>query len=74
MAAASFRPSMEPGIWIGENDSYVETVFKDEDCFVGVCFNNIELGGPDHIDGVHADQKLVLNDQDDRPLSFYPPR
>jgi hypothetical protein len=66
---------MEPGIWVGENDSYVETVFKDEDFFVGVsCCNNIEPGGPDHIDGVHADQKLVLNDQDDRPLSFYPAR
>ena len=56
---------------IGENDADVEPVLEDHDRFVGVfCFDDVESAGRDHVDRVHADQELVFNDQDDRPLSF----
>jgi hypothetical protein len=50
--------------------SDVEATFKDEDCFVGVLrFDDIEPSGSNRIDCVHADQELILHDQNDR--SFF---
>jgi hypothetical protein len=56
---------------IGKYDRDVRAIFKDQDSFVGVFrFDDIETCGPNHIDRVHADQELILDDQDDRPLRF----
>jgi hypothetical protein len=50
------------------NDGDFEAAFKDQTRFVGFFrFDNIETGAPNHIDRVHLDQELVLDDQDNRP-------
>lgn len=55
---------MEPGIWTSvKNDRDVQTAFENQDGFVGAfIFDYFEPGGLDHIDRVHADKELILND------------
>jgi hypothetical protein len=54
---------------IGEYDSDVEVAFKNENGLVGAfCLDCSKAGGFDHIDRVHADEKFVLDDQNDGSL------
>jgi hypothetical protein len=56
---------------VREDHSDVEPILEDEDSFVGVLrFVDIETGSTNHIDRVHANQELVLDDQNDVPLGL----
>jgi len=64
-ARASFSPSIEPGIWISvKNQRDVAASLQNFDRFIGITgFKDLKPGGGDHIDRVHSQQKLILDDQ-----------
>jgi hypothetical protein len=70
MAAASLRPSMEPGIWISVKKTVMSKRLSSMRTSSAFSFDYIEAGGSNHIDRVHAGQELVFHDQDDGLLCF----
>ena len=69
-AAANFNPSMEPGMWT----SVKMTVMSKRLSRMRIASSAFSASttskpsGSNHIDCVHADQELILHDQNDRPF------
>jgi hypothetical protein len=51
---------------IGEYDGDVQAAFEQPNCFIGVTgFQNVEAEFLHHVDCIHANERFVLDDEDD---------